>query len=171
MQSDASLAIVEAHHGVCIKPTPWVFAYVSYSNISLLCGLWLCPRRQGSVFEWWCFEAGQTDVRRQIAYARAPTPTYSAGGEMIDARANFKLCELNSCYQRQWWVTGAQLEGPDKTCTHLCFHAFHALSTAACCKMFNNDGVLMIDQTEWRAVGDMVAPDVAVGWWYRYQWG
>lgn len=73
--------------------------------------------------------------------------------EMIHARANFKLCELNSCYQRQWWVSRAQLEGPDKTCIHLCFHAFHVISTVKHCKMFNNDEVLMIDRTEVRVGG------------------
>lgn len=72
---------------------------------------------------------------------------------MIDARANFKLCELNSFYQRQWWVTGAQLEGPDMTCAHLCLHAFHALWTSTHCKKFDNDELLINDRPESRVAG------------------
>ena len=74
-QSDASVVIVGAHHRACVKQA---FAYVSYSNISLLRGHWLCPQWQVGVFERWCSEAGKTDVWRYITYARAPTPTYSA---------------------------------------------------------------------------------------------
>lgn len=43
---------------------------------------------------------------------------------MMDARANFKLGELNSSYQRRVVEqTGSQLEGPDRTRSYLCDHA------------------------------------------------
>lgn len=45
--------------------------------------------------------------------------------KMIDAQANFKLCELNSPLQRQRRVNGAQLEGPDKTCSHLRYYTMY----------------------------------------------
>lgn len=88
---------------------------------------------------------------------------------MIDAWANFKLCELNSFYQRRWWVTGAQLEGPDKTCAHLCLHAFHALSTSTHCKRFDNDELLINDRLESRVVGGRRLS--CLRQWYRCHWG
>lgn len=155
MQGDIFFAVVDTHHWACTNSLN-VCLCVLQQYFFALQALPLSSVTSRCVFEWWCFEAGQTDARRQIAYARAPTTNLFSRWEVIDARANFKLCELNSCYQRQWWVTGAQLEGLDKTCTHLCLHAFSALSTAA----FNNDGRVN-DWSDW--VGGL--------WCCRYHWG
>lgn len=72
---------------------------------------------------WVIARCGVKERREGIDYLRQGSDTnLFSWWKMIDAQANFKLCELNSSLQRQRRVNGAQLEDPDKTYSHLCYY-------------------------------------------------